>query len=108
MATVKLKFRSSTVTGKEGMLVFQIVHSRVYRQIKTGNKLYEDEWNDGVIRVVDPERCLYIRNLKTEIAEKKKRICHIIDTLERTTRNYTAGDVVEAYLSLDWHCDTFV
>lgn len=108
MATLKLKFRSSTVTGKEGMLVFQIIHSRVYRQIKTGNKLYEDEWNDGVIRVVDPERCLYIRNLKTEITEKKKRICHIIDTLERTNRNYTAGDVVKAYLSLDWHCDTFV
>jgi hypothetical protein len=33
MATVKLKFRASTVKGKSGVLYYQIIQQRVTRQI---------------------------------------------------------------------------
>jgi hypothetical protein len=45
MATVKLKYRPSTVSGKEGTLYFQIIHDRIVRQLATGYKIFDDEWN---------------------------------------------------------------
>lgn len=35
MASVKVKFRPSTVNGKEGTLYYQVIHNRVVRQINT-------------------------------------------------------------------------
>lgn len=34
MATVKIKFRPSSVDGKEGTVYYQVIHVRVARQIK--------------------------------------------------------------------------
>lgn len=39
MASVKVKFRPSTVNGKEGTLYYQVIHNRVVRQINTEYKL---------------------------------------------------------------------
>lgn len=36
MATIKIKFRTSSVKTKEGVLFYQIIHARVTRQINTG------------------------------------------------------------------------
>lgn len=35
MASIKIKFRPSSVRGKEGVLFLQIIHRRVVRQIVT-------------------------------------------------------------------------
>ena len=35
MTSIKIKFRPSTVDGKEGGLYFQIIHNRVVRQLNT-------------------------------------------------------------------------
>lgn len=40
MASVKVKFRPSTVNGKEGTLYYQVIHNRVVRQINTEYKLF--------------------------------------------------------------------
>ncbi|MEG1841846.1 MAG: site-specific integrase, partial [Alistipes sp.] len=45
MATVKTKFRASSVTTREGTLFFQVIHNRIARQINTGYKLYPSEWS---------------------------------------------------------------
>lgn len=34
MATIKLKFRPSSIPGKEGVLVYQVTQARVIKQIK--------------------------------------------------------------------------
>ena len=44
MASVKVKFRPSTVNGKEGTLYYQVIHNRVVRQINTEYKLFVSEW----------------------------------------------------------------
>ena len=36
MATVKIKFRPSTVDGGQGSIFYQVIHNRVARQQKTG------------------------------------------------------------------------
>ena len=45
MASVKVKFRSSTVNGREGTLYYQVIHNRVVRQINTEYKLFVSEWD---------------------------------------------------------------
>ncbi len=45
MASVKVKFRPSTIDGKEGTLYYQVIHNRVVRQIYTDYKLFASEWD---------------------------------------------------------------
>jgi hypothetical protein len=53
MATVKLKYRPSTVPSKEGTLYFQIIHDRVVRQLATGYKIFDDEWSGAKSMIVN-------------------------------------------------------
>ena len=46
MASLKVKFRPSTVEGKEGGLYFQIIHNRVVRQLNTDYKVFAHEWDE--------------------------------------------------------------
>ena len=45
MTSIKVKFRPSTVDGKEGGLYFQIIHNRVVRQLNTDYKVRVEEWD---------------------------------------------------------------
>lgn len=45
MATVKVKFRASSVKTREGTLYFQVIHNRVARQVTTDHKLFPSEWD---------------------------------------------------------------
>lgn len=46
MATIKVKFRASSVETSKGTLYYQVIRKRVVRQIKTGYHIYEEEWNE--------------------------------------------------------------
>lgn len=46
MASVKVKFRPSTIEGKEGTIYYQIIQNRVIRQLKTDYRIFTDEWNE--------------------------------------------------------------
>ena len=43
MATVKIKFRASSVAGKEGTLYYHIIHQRKLRWISTDYHVYPEE-----------------------------------------------------------------
>ena len=46
MASIKVKFRPSSVENSEGTLYYQIIHNRVVRQVKTDFKIKSCEWNE--------------------------------------------------------------
>ena len=48
MATVKVKFRPSSVDGREGTVYYQVIHGRVARQINTSYKLFPAEWSKRI------------------------------------------------------------
>ena len=52
MASVKLKFRPSSIDGKEGSIYYQVIHNRVVRQIRTDYRIFENEWN-GKLSMID-------------------------------------------------------
>ncbi len=110
MATVKTKFRASSSETKEGTLFYQVIHNRVARQIRTGYKLYPQEWDAENKEIIFPPntgetRRNYIVSLKSAVQEDTKRLRNIVSYLNRTGNAYTADDVVAKYLSpTDNHC----
>ena len=55
MASIKVKFRPSSVNGKEGSIYYQVIHNRVVRQIRTDYRIFEREWDDKASTVIVPE-----------------------------------------------------
>ena len=103
MASVKVKFRASSVADREGRLYYQIIHNRVTRQISSGHKLFPSEW-EVLQRNILPPNCegprhAYLVALKSRIADDKARLERIISRLEHTDESYTAGDVAARYLT---------
>ena len=91
MATVKVKFRASSVEMKEGSLYYQVIHNRLVRQLHTGYRLFPSEWDAGISEVVvasgtEEGRRNYLLSMKTAIADDLSRLRSVIDTA-RTFRH---------------------
>jgi len=104
MATVKLKFRASSVETKEGTLYYQITHNRLTRHILTGHKIYPSEWSAScqeiiMCRNIGKKRWHYLRSIKVAIYDDINRFKEIIIRLERAGGPYTADKVVQLYTS---------
>lgn len=102
MASVKVKFRPSSVSGKEGTLYYQVIHNRIIRQIHTGYKLYPIEWDNvegHVVLSADIEECRlhYLVTLGKHVEEGISRIRGNIQRLERRGKLYTVDQLVELY-----------
>ena len=102
MASVKVKFRPSTIAGKEGTIYYQIIQSRVIRQMKTDYRIFTDEWNEveSCVIVGSSER----RNLLLSLIEcmewDLKRLDMIIRQLNNRKAGYTADDIVASFQSI--------
>ena len=82
MATVKVKFRASSVATKEGTLFYQVIHKRIVRQIHTGYKLFPAEWDAIHSEVILPSatsesRRDYLLSLKNSLMEDSIRLKNI-------------------------------
>ena len=103
MATVKVKFRPSSVLEKEGTLFYQVTHNRVVRWINTGYKLFPSEWDKRlsliIIPVDDAIRTRYLVTLKKCVLEDQSRLREIVLRLERSEDTFTSEDVVRSYQS---------
>ena len=102
MATIKLKFRPSSVKNREGTLFYQIIHLREVRQIYTDFHLYEYEWdgeNSSVITALAPDtqRINYLSSVSRSIKDGLAKLASIITQLDRKGFPYTALDIVTAY-----------
>ena len=104
MATVKVKFRASSVEMKEGSLYYQVIHNRLARQVHTGYRLFPSEWDAGISGIVmdsgtEGGRRNYLLSVKTALADDLSRLRSIIARLERSDVMYTADKVVELFSS---------
>ena len=50
--SVRIKFRKSSVDGKEGTLYYQVIHNRLVRQIGTEYHLFTTEWHEDDENIV--------------------------------------------------------
>lgn len=77
MASIKLKFRTSSVQEKEGRLYYQVIHNRVARQIHTEYRIYSSEWDADHSNIilptsVTPQRQAYLLSLKDTLDADRK------------------------------------
>ena len=101
MASVKVKFRPSTIAGKEGTLYYQIIQNRVIRQLKTDYRIFTNEWNEteGCIIASCSERCNLLLSLQKRMEWDLKRLDMIIRQLDNRKAGYTADDIVASFQS---------
>ena len=103
--SVRIKFRESTVDGKEGTLYYQVIHNRVVRQIGTDYHLRSEEWQEDEGNIVlgkgnTNERKDYLRELAERIRNDRLRFARIVSELDNNGIGYTADDVVAKYNEL--------
>ena len=102
MATIKLKYRKSSVKGNCGTLFFQIIHKRQVRQIYTELHISDDEWDAKTATIVISsgivtERAGYLSSVTTSIKECQSKLVSIIRQFDQNGLPYSAQEVVMAY-----------
>lgn len=99
MASVKVKFRPSTIDSKEGTLYYQVIHNRVVRQIYTDYKLFTSEWDSHSEAVIlhhvlnEQERNNYLLSISSHIRWDKDRLNKVIHALS-LSGTFVTDDIV--------------
>ena len=103
MASVKVKFRASTIEGKEGKIYYQIIHNRVIRQLKTNYRLYVQEWNESKnrITITNNSRQNYLKTIVERIYWDIKRLQAIINLLESKKIKYSTDEIISTFQKQD-------
>lgn len=103
MASVKIKFRPSSVGGKEGCLYYQVIHKRIVRQINTDYQVFASEWNssseEAILPFDCPERADFLQSLQAFLQRDRRILNRVIAFLDGKGCGYTADDVVAVFRS---------
>lgn len=101
MASVKVKFRVSTVDNKPGSIYFQIIQNRMVRQLNTDYKIYADEWDENSESIIAKgQRTNLLASIKECLDWDIVRLNRVVKTLENEHHRYSADDVITAFLKL--------
>jgi len=98
MASVKVKFRPSSIAGKEGCIYYQIIQNCTVRQLRTNYRIYAEEWNkaQGTLSVntVRPERYPYLLSVREWIQGDLQRLEKIAKS------NCSADEIIRKFQNL--------
>ena len=99
MASVKVKFRPSTIEGKEGTVYYQIIQNRVIRQLKTDYRIFADEWNDAENNIIigNSERSNLLLSLQERMKWDLKRFEMTIRKLGNQKSTFTADEIIGSF-----------
>ena len=101
VTSFKVKFRASTVEGKEGSVYYQVIHNRTVRQISTAYRLFTSEWDSEAGKVIThqgtEERISVLKSVAEGIRCDMQRLRQVADTLAASPSGYTADEVVAAF-----------
>ena len=99
--SIKVKFRPSKQSEKEGVLVYRIIHQRLIRQIGTNYRIFPEEWDDKAEKIViincNNQRKGDLQSIQEKLLLEKKRFEKIIHCLSRQNSRYTTDDIVKAF-----------
>lgn len=100
MASIKVKFRPSTVADHEGTIYYQIIHERKVRQLLTEYKVFTIEWDESrsmVTTTQKSERKSFILSIRERIRWDVERLTKIDRKLDANGLSYTADDVIDEF-----------
>lgn len=100
MASIKVKFRPSTVADLEGTIYYQIIHERKVRQLLSDYKVFPSEWDESrsiVMTTQKSERNSFILSIRERIRWDVERLIKIDRKLDANGLSYTADDVIDEF-----------
>ena len=100
MATIKLKFRPSSVEEKEGTLYYQVIHKRNVKWISTDYHVFQNEWDEKAANITIPlngERVQKLLLIKSAIARELRQRKRTLDRLETSSEELTLNELCEAF-----------
>lgn len=100
MASIKVKFRPSTVADHEGTIYYQIIHERKVRQLLSDYKVFPSEWDGSrsmVVTTQRSERKAFILSIREHIRWDVERLNKIDKKLDANGLSYTADDVIDEF-----------
>lgn len=100
MASIKVKFRPSTVADHEGTIYYQILHERKPRQLLSEYHVFQSEWDESramVVTTQNSERKAFILSIRERIRWDVERLTKIVRKLDGNGLQYTADDVIDEF-----------
>lgn len=100
MASIKVKFRPSTVADHEGTIYYQILHERKPRQLLSDYHVFQSEWDESramVVTTQNRERKAFILSIRERIRWDVERLTKIVRKLDGNGLQYTADDVIDEF-----------
>ena len=100
MASIKVKFRPSTITNREGAIYYQVIHERKVRQLLTNYHVFPSEWDEKRSMVTTSqknERKSLILSIRERIRWDVERLVKIDRKLDSNGLVYTADDVIDEF-----------
>lgn len=100
MASIKVKFRPSTVADHEGTIYYQIIYERKVRQLLSDYKVLPAEWDESrsmVTTTQKSERKSFILSIRERIRWDVERLTKIDRKLDANGLTYTADDVIDEF-----------
>ena len=100
MASIKVKYRPSSMGDSEGTVYYQVIHERKVRQLLTPYKIFQHEWNPKRSMVTvsqESERKPLILSIREGIRWDVERLTKIIRNLDSSGLTYTSDDVIEEF-----------
>lgn len=100
MASIKVKYRPSTIADHEGAIYYQIIHERKVRQLNTEYHVMPDEWDENRSMVTtkqSSERKSFILSIRERIRWDVERLIKIDKHLDTEGLSYTADDVIDEF-----------
>ena len=98
MAIVKVKFRASSVEGKEGTLYYHLIHQRNLRWISTDYHVFPEEWNDKKSAIIvsnSNNRQAHLQLIQSKIDWEMKQMQRIIIGKEADGISYSIDDIAK-------------
>lgn len=98
MTSIKIKFRPSSIDGKEGCIYYQVIHHRVIRQLNTDYKVFEEEWDEAEETIIPTgPRSSLLNSIKERISWDVFRLRKLAMEMEYKHLRYSADDIITLF-----------
>ncbi len=100
MASLKIRFKPSTIPGHEGSIFYQLLHDRKQRQVFSDYHVRPSEWDETRSMVIidhQSERKSFLLSIRERLRWDTERINKIIRKYDNDAHPYTVDDIVDEF-----------
>ncbi len=110
MASIKIKFKPSTLKDHEGSVYYQVIKDRKVKQFFTGYHIFSREWDEkrcAVKLIADSQRANLLQSVRDNIRWDLEQITAIIRKFEGMGTPFSCEDIVEDFIQQRRECSLF-